>query len=399
MAKNAKILVIVVVGMALFLAVVVVATTDGGRGLASGVSIADSERYVGIDSGVLSGDSKVVSIASGGEHTCALFSGGRLKCWGKGENGQVGDGYGSNRYYPTVVVGVEAVAVSAGLAHSCAIDASRAVWCWGSNTEGQVGRVPGVNVLLPTEVSGLGSGVVSVSAGGLHTCALGADHRVRCWGDNEAGQLGNGTSVGSAFPVQVLGLDEGVVAISAGAGHTCAITLSGGVWCWGDNASGVLGDGTFAERRYPSPVLGLGSGVVAISAGAMHTCAIDGSGRVLCWGQNSSGQLGDGTTAEKNIPTPVVGLDSGGVVVSCGGMHTCVVTSAHGVRCWGIDGFVPKAVAGLETGIVSVSSGLGHICVVTEDEKAMCWLLNDMGQLGDGTTAFRFNPTPVGVSE
>jgi alpha-tubulin suppressor-like RCC1 family protein len=197
------------------------------------------------------------------------------------------------------------------------------------------------------DVSGLTSGVAAIAAGNWHTCALTATGGVKCWGYNEYGQLGDGSTTDRTTPVDVSGLTSGVAAIAAGNWHTCALTATGGVKCWGLNGSGQLGDGGggvpcnegySACRLTPTPVSGLGSGVTALAAGAWHTCALTTAGGVLCWGSNWYGQLGDGTTEDRLTPTPVSGLTSGVAALAAGAGHTCARTTAGALLCWGWNG-------------------------------------------------------------
>jgi alpha-tubulin suppressor-like RCC1 family protein len=196
-------------------------------------------------------------------------------------------------------------------------------------------------------VPGLASGVFAIAAGFAHTCAVVGDAAsgggVQCWGTNDTGQLGNGTTTFSSTPVNVAGLGSGVKAIAAGGapvdrftsgGHTCAITTDGGVKCWGWNAAGQLGDDTTTNRPAPVNVVGLESGVQDITAGDMHTCAIVAGG-VRCWGDNRYGQLGVGSTESYTTPVQVGGFTGSVQDVDAGSAHTCAVTAAGGLKCWG----------------------------------------------------------------
>jgi alpha-tubulin suppressor-like RCC1 family protein len=177
----------------------------------------------------------------------------------------------------------------------------------------------------------------AVAAGRQHTCALTSAGGVKCWGANVHGQLGNGTNTGSNVPVDVSVLTSGVVAIAVEEGNdfACALTSAGGAKCWGENDSGQLGNGTTTDSNVPVDVSGLGSGVSAIAAGGVHACALTSAGGVKCWGSNFQGELGDGTNTDSNVPVDVSGLGSGVAAIAAGVFYTCALTIAGGAKCWG----------------------------------------------------------------
>jgi len=354
--------------------------------------------------------SDIVAVSAGGYHTCALTSGGAVWCWGANGDGQLGDSTTTPRTTPVEAsgVGVAVGSIDAGSSHTCAVTAPGAVWCWGRNGYGQLGDGTTTTRLTPVAVSGLGSSAAAVSAGDYFTCATTNAGTSLCWGANAYGKLGDGTTTDRWTPVTVGMQGSGVVSVSAGTSHACAVTSVGAVWCWGDNTYGTVGDGTSSFRTTPVGVIGFGSGVAAVAAGDYHTCAITSAGGVLCWGANSYGQLGDGTTTYRLAPVAVSGLASDVVAASAGYRHTCVVTSAGAVWCWGrndygqlgdgttTDRTTPVAVSGLESGVVAIATGTSHSCASTSAGAVRCWGSNSGGQLGDGTTTNR--PTPVTVS-
>jgi alpha-tubulin suppressor-like RCC1 family protein len=335
----------------------------------------------------------VTAIAAGYRHTCALLSGGVVKCWGSNYNGQLGDGTKAERHSAVAVLGLPTGVrtLAAGGAHTCALLAGAGVECWGDNEYGQLGDGTVTLSEAPRAVSGLASGALAIAAGAAHTCAVVSGGGVKCWGNNQYEQLGDGTTTNRDAPVEVSGLAGGVQAVTGGALHTCAL-VGGAVECWGNNLAGQLGDGTTTSRSTPVTVPGLPSGVQAIAAGAAHTCALLGDGGVKCWGDDEYGQLGDGEeTNYRSTPVAVSGLASGVRAIAAGYTDTCALMTTGGVECWGnLFEDEPDTVPGLGSGVTAI--GLSgddtyedHACATLGAGGADCWGANEYGQLGSGT--------------
>ena len=356
-------------------------------------------------------------VAAGGLHTCALMSGGGVKCWGSNSRGQLGNGSASNSSSPVDVVGLTSgsTAIAAGhYDYSCAATSTGAVKCWGDNQHGILGNRSTTYSRTPVVVGGFGSEVRAIAPGYGHACALTSGGGVKCWGENGYGGLGNGTQTASTTPVDVIGLGSGVRAIAAGANHSCALTSNGGVKCWGGNYNGELGNGgSPLISRSPVDVVGLTSGVVAISSYFEHTCAVTSGGAVKCWGFNREGELGNGTQTASTTPVGVVGLSSGVRAIAAGYSHSCAITSGGGVKCWGDNHYgalgngstsslslTPVAVSGLTSGVRGIAAGQFHACAVTSGGGVKCWGQDDNGQLGNGQLGcggFNRCTTPVTV--
>ncbi len=496
------------------------------------------------------------SVQAGGGHSCSVTTTESLRCWGANAGGQLGDGTGVDQVLPVeahtcedlpdVVAGglppeciplADIKAVSTGFTHTCALHETGIALCWGRNTYGQLGdattvdrsvavpvcaSVPGAGAggatsccpvvpsptpmatatrtptgtstpgstptstatatVMPTASATPGpcamlSGVVSLSAGNSHTCALTEDGTVWCWGENGFGQLGSGAATtSSSRPVQVCdGVTgpppcsplTGVAAIDAGSYHTCALMENGGARCWGNNVSGQLGNGTFTDSPLPVVVCaedvnpagnsvagapcGQLTGVGRITAGGAHSCAVMTDSRLLCWGENSSGQLGDATSFDRSAPVAPcdAGLSTAGVgggatpaccaivlsgspagdlscsltgvaSASAGGEHTCAILVEGGaLLCWGnntegqngdgtmLDSALPGPVCDAETAAAgatacgafinaaSVSAGFLHTCALTGNGGVFCWGANTDGKVGDGTATGRTRPVEV----
>lgn len=348
--------------------------------------------------------SGVVMVASGDAHTCALLSSpGAVRCWGYNADGRLGDGSANSSSVPVDVVGItNAIAVVAGSSHSCALLATGEVVCWGSNTQKQLGNVLLADAFssLPVSVGNTAqAGVSNLAAGENHTCVIDSGGGVLCWGDNQSGELGNGSGLSNAQPVAVTSVTN-VVSIGLGYAHGCAVLSDGTARCWGRGYNGELGNGqaeiteNYVYAKPITPAFNSIGTVTQSSNGLKHACAVIGAA-VYCVGENNRGQLGDGSRQARTTPVAVSGLTDA-LRVYTGFEHSCALRSNGTVTCWGANDFgqlgsgstngestTASAVTGL-TGVVSLSAGYRHNCVVTGGGTVYCWGDNDRGGLGTG---------------
>jgi alpha-tubulin suppressor-like RCC1 family protein len=362
------------------------------------------------------------SVATGYSHTCALLNGGTVQCWGANLVGELGIntsddngnpssdnnpscaivtrdglsvpcsgffhgrpvGNSTNRMIsspvPLTVFGITGVvAVIAGGAYSCALLSSGTVQCWGYNQYGELGNGSTVDSSVPVKVSGI-TGAVALTGGWKHVCALLAGGTVQCWGYNQYGELGNGSTADSAVPMKVSGITS-AISVVAGSGHTCALLADGTVQCWGQYVAfhhsltsyGRLDNGTAASGT---------------------TCALLTGGTVECWGGRAAFDLDKGVTTGSLAPVTVSGI-ANATAVAAGNGHTCALLTGGTVRCWGYNEFgqlgngaatsslVPVTVSGI-TNATAVAAGNGHTCAVLTGGTVQCWGCNDYGQLGNG---------------
>jgi alpha-tubulin suppressor-like RCC1 family protein len=376
---------------------------------------------------VVSGVSGARSIAVGAGHACAVLSDGSVECWGQGDHGQLGDGTGATSAAPVVAAGVAgAVQVAAGDLDTCALLAGGTVDCWGQGSSGQLGNGGTADAPVPGPVAGL-TDATAIAAGAVATCAVRANRTLTCWG-RTPGQLtdrlaGDALSDGGVFiaveaippsttPVPVFGLTAtaGVAGVTVGSDAACAALPDGTARCWGANGSGQLG--TADTTPYATPTVvgaaarinlsivssGAGGSIVA---GGNDTCS-NGAGGLACWGENSSGQLGNGTTDDSSTPVPV--FPSGVTKLGMGGSHSCAI-GGSGLTCWGdnsfgelgtgttVDSSTPVVVSplidpgGANETPIAVLTGAHHTCAAGNlGPFFFCWGDNQFGQFGDGTT-------------
>lgn len=299
----------------------------------------------------------VLGVTSGWHHSCAVLASGAVKCWGR--QYELGNGATADSSSPVVVAGIDGVtgvatAVDAGLGHTCAVLKPGSVWCWGDNSTGQLGDGTTTFRSTPVETSLTAANgnqcgafgapcdaATRVSAGGGHTCALLRDQTIDCWGSNAFGQIGIGTFGGAVTtPTPVVGLPGPATSVSAGDYHTCAVIAGSGIWCWGRGNSGTLGNGGTSSQAVPVRVAlsDTGPQPTTVSAGGNDTtCATLSDHTVWCWGFNGNGQLGDGTKIERDTPVQAVGATA--TALGTGWSHVCSAdaTSPLGLECWGLN--------------------------------------------------------------
>lgn len=271
-------------------------------------------------------------VAMGIDHACAILDDDSVSCWGNNSAGQLGQPLTTvSSASPLAVPGVFAKSLSLGLEHTCVITPANSVQCWGGNSKGQLGLPAGSlaqSYLPQATISGLTAKVIL--SGYNHVCAIANDDTVKCWGDNQYGQLGNATIVDSATPVGASGLSN-VMQLSLGAYHSCAATASA-IFCWGKNNAGQLGSNGTTSMNVPTQTDTARASVSQLAAGLSHTCALSGTA-IECWGSNASMQL-SGTTGG-GTGFVAVPLTSNPVSMAAGLNHTCAQDSNNQTYCWG----------------------------------------------------------------
>jgi alpha-tubulin suppressor-like RCC1 family protein len=353
-------------------------------------------------------------IAAGAGHTCMLTTSGRVECWGANQFGQLGGGdgpytavdqgpgveiSGAQSWVKANVRGISGkmIAITAGYYHTCALVESGEIFCWGLNDAGQLGDGTTTDSNIAVSVESLDGKGKLIAAGAKHTCALLDDDSVMCWGDNSEGQLGNGSDQSSSSPVNVSGLPKTISQIAAGVVFTCALTHDGDIYCWGNGDYGRFGEGL--EGINPIPVkLNLAAGpAVELAAGDYHLCARTSSADVCCWGGLSSGQ-------DYNPQIPfILNRDSTEYLqLAAGGGHTCGLTTSDAVYCWGdnyfgqlgdgsdLGSWTPSNAMGLTSEVLRIASGTGHVCALLFDNSVKCWGDCSNGQCGDSTISWNW---------
>lgn len=355
-----------------------------------------------------------VKVATGRYHSCALLKSGYVECWGDNAYGQLGDRTTISRSLAAAVEGISnAIDISAGGDHTCALTSAGEVKCWGNNDVGQSGRDPASvsYVRIPQLV--VPSDAIAITSGYKHNCALYSSQQAKCWGDDSEYQLADNSGSNNQYIPVAMRLAYTFTVISAGYHNTCGIrTGDGSIVCWG---GGFLGDGR--SRRYPSdpvnvqfettktPVVG----AVALSVSLDNSCATLLNGELWCWGNNSNGEVGDGTITPRLRAVLSGSFKTAVTAVTAGAAHTCAIQQFHTTSCWGANYYgqlginstagdfpTPQALP-LEFDFTDISASKEqHTCAVLRNGGyVFCWGYNGYGQLGDNSTVSW--PRPVNV--
>lgn len=353
---------------------------------------------------------RLSSISAGQDYSCALTTEHDIYCWGANGDGQLGLGQADEKLHALPVIVPSAVkfkSVTSGYRHTCGLSVTGEAYCWGWNEYGQLGNGTRRQSSTPVKVAGSIT-FNALSAGATHTCGIRTDGTAYCWGGNWHGQLGVGSFDGEPgasccrrTPAQVAGGMKFVQIATAGI-HTCGLSATEEVFCWGNENDGRLGVGALEKKDRPSPVPVTGSlRFSSVSARGWHSCGIVRFGALYCWGSGSDGQLGDGKVGIIS-PNPVrVASEQEFKTVSVGSIHTRAIAQNGHAYCWGLNKFGQLGIGSFASNAVpvavdtrltlrSVAAGgnefSGHTCGIASDEKAYCWGDNRHGQLGDGTT-------------
>jgi alpha-tubulin suppressor-like RCC1 family protein len=354
-----------------------------------------------------------INVAAGAEHTCALAFGGSVYCWGSNRSGQLGAVVDSFSATPVRArSNTRFAAVTAGGWHSCALDAEGRLYCWGANQRGQLGNLSRINQGDPVDIAPA-MRFAHVSAGWFHTCALSTEGLAYCWG--AAGQSQAGGEPGEDVLEPRLVSSMRFATVSAGGFHTCALDLQGRAHCWGANHLGQLGDGGTANSGLPRAVAG-GAVYRSLASGYTHSCAVSDGLTPVCWGGSEYGEIGTGGAAPAGTPgatepVPVYGSNRA-VGIAAGYYTSCLIAENAWGWCWGRgddgqlgtgsrwDSWTPQYVTAGIAGsanidFVMMDMGLRHSCGLTSARVVFCWGRGADGQLGAGP--LKYSPIPVRV--
>jgi alpha-tubulin suppressor-like RCC1 family protein len=348
------------------------------------------------------------TVSAGGYHTCGIRHGGRLYCWGIDHSGQVGDGGSNTRSLSPERIGSfeDWATVSGGQNHTCGVRDSGKLYCWGNDGSGQVGDGDANSATAPRRI-GSHEDWATVSAGDYHTCGIRHGGQLYCWGDNQCGQVGDGTAVSDpcregfedhkARSPRRIGTFEDWANVSAGGFHTCGVRKNGKLYCWGNDDAGQVGDGDADPGAVTAPLrIGTFEDWANVSAGGFHTCGVRKNGKLYCWGNDENGQVGDGEAGSPALAPRRIGTFEDWARATAGWEHACGIRHGGKLYCWGKDddgqvgdgddpnpATAPRRIGTFEDW-AAIDGGVRHSCGVRTNGKLYCWGSDHDSQLGDG---------------
>lgn len=336
----------------------------------------------------------VTELSVGGSHACVLATNGEVACFGRNSSGQLGVGDFEEQVMLAKVVfdGERAEHIAAGGDHTCAVTDAGRVWCWGSNSSGQLGNESRDNRASPVPVDVNGEVVESVSAGVFHTCVVTQQSKIKCWGSNEFGQLGDGGNIDTSRPVDVGISSNRAKSVHCGQAHTCSVLSDGRVLCWGSNENGRLMQRGITESNLPVDASFVDRKAQTLSLGSSHTCALLDDKTMWCWGGNGSGQLGR-FLGDDSVDGRDVSLGDDVLSITAGVESSCAVTVSGGASCWGFNLFGQLANGSTDStsdptsidvgagDVTAIGAGFGQVCVLVDASIVRCWGRNDANQL------------------
>jgi alpha-tubulin suppressor-like RCC1 family protein len=343
--------------------------------------------------------------------SCAVRTDGSLLCWGQNDRDQTGTGLTTDVPRPTAIqaAGIDDwLVVDGSLTHACAVQSDHTLWCWGDNEAGKLGDNSTTDSDVPVQADAPSADWLAVAPGFVHTCAVKLDGTVWCWGRSLSGQLGNGSTEvdGSQVPVQA-GSGSNHTFVTSGEQHTCALSQDETLWCWGNNAPGQVGIGSFEVREpVPKQVGTAGDQWISVAAGWFHTCAVKRPGTLWCWGDGFAGATGPNANDDAQRVPIEVDSATDWVEVAAGEEHTCARKQEGTLWCWGNnaggvlgdgsqDPSETPVQVGTESDWLTVAAGAFHNCAVNIAGEAHCWGNNPFGQIGDGSGVDANWPTAV----
>lgn len=344
---------------------------------------------------------RVSSVTVGIDHACAIRDSG-LACWGRNDEGQLGLCETQPMLVPHDSFGFAVAELAVGERHTCARLTNAEVWCWGSRYEGETGDGVGTASAMPHRVAGAW---LQISAQRFHTCGIATDHTLWCWGHNDEGQLGLGDTIDRGTPTQV-GTATSWASVDTGGSQTCALDTAGVAYCWGLNGNGELGDNSKVQRSSPVAVQTSAS-FTALALGKNHSCALDSGGNVWCWGMNDFGQLGNGASGPNmDALTPTMVALGPWQTLAAGGFATCALDATGALYCWGDNSaqtILPDMTMSrygtpqrVDAGpFVEVSAGGYNTCVRDAAGVVQCYGENLIGQVGVGDTQLHTTLQPL----